>query len=268
MCACQRVQTQEPVSEPVSPTAISTGDLELVGRVMPASNATFIAIVNGIQVVYKPVAGERPLWDFPDGTLAQREVASYAVSHALGWNVVPTTVLRDGPHGPGMVQEWAEPDTDLAPVDIVPRGELPEGYLHVLDAVGPDDEPVALIHEDGPPLRRMAIFDVLVNNGDRKGGHVLAMTDGHRYGVDHGVSFHVENKLRSVLWGWLGTDLDDDETAAVRGLVDDHELHRRLGDLVTPRELVAFVDRCRELLATAKMPEPSGEWPAIPWPAF
>ncbi|WP_235530074.1 MULTISPECIES: SCO1664 family protein [unclassified Nocardioides] len=256
------------MSEPVPPAAISTGDLELLGRVMPASNATFIGIVDGTQVVYKPVAGERPLWDFPDGTLAQREVAAYAVSQALDWNVVPTTVLRDGPHGPGMVQAWAEPDPDQAPVDVVPEGELPEGYLHVFDAVGPEDEPVALVHEDSPALRRMAVFDVLVNNGDRKGGHVLAMTDGHRYGVDHGVSFHVENKLRSVLWGWLGTPLTDDESDAVRRVAADDDLHKRLGDLVTPRELAAFVARCHTLLETGVMPEPSGEWPAIPWPAF
>lgn len=256
------------MSDPVDPVTISTGDLELVGRVMPASNATFIGLVGGVQVVYKPVAGERPLWDFPDGTLAQREVASYAVSQALGWNVVPTTVLRDGPHGPGMVQAWAEPDPDLAPVDIVARGSLPRGYLHVLDAIGPDDEPVSLIHEDSAPLRRMAIFDILVNNGDRKGGHVLAMTDGHRYGVDHGVSFHVENKLRSVLWGWLGSDLSDDESEGVRRVAEDHDLIKRLEDLVTPRELDAFAARCEELLAAGRMPEPSGEWPAIPWPAF
>ncbi|WP_082748106.1 SCO1664 family protein [Nocardioides jensenii] len=256
------------MTEPVLPAVISTGDLEIVGRVMPASNATFVGLVEGTQVVYKPVAGERPLWDFPDGTLAQREVAAYAVSQALGWNVVPTTVLREGPHGPGMVQAWAEPDVDQAPVDVVPEGELPEGYLHVFDAIGPDDEPVALVHEDSPPLRRMAIFDVLVNNGDRKGGHVLAMTDGHRYGVDHGVSFHVENKLRSVLWGWLGTPVSDDEAVVVRRVAGDDDLLKRLGDLITPRELAAFVGRCDALLATGVMPEPSGEWPAIPWPAF
>ncbi|QIX28691.1 SCO1664 family protein [Nocardioides sp. JQ2195] len=249
-------------------SAISTGDIELLGRVMPASNATFVGLVNGIQVVYKPVAGERPLWDFPEGNLAQREVAAYAVSEALGWNVVPTTVLRDGPHGPGMVQAWAEPDVDVAPVDIVPEGTLPPGYLHVFDAVGPDDEPVALVHEDSLPLRRMAVFDVIVNNGDRKGGHVLAISDGHRFGVDHGVSFHVDNKLRSVLWGWLGEPLTDDETDAVRRVRDDPALRRRLTHLVTPDELDAFVGRCDDLLDAGVLPAPSGEWPAIPWPAF
>lgn len=242
--------------------------MTIIGRVMPASNATFVATIEGIQVAYKPVRGERPLWDFPDGTLAQREVAAYAVSEALGWNVVPTTLLRDGPHGPGMVQAWTEPDPDLAPVDVVPRGTLPNGYLHVLDAFGANEQPVALIHEDHEPLRLMAVFDVLINNGDRKGGHVLGMTGGHRYGVDHGVSFHVENKLRTVLWGWQDTPLSAQERAGITKVADDADLHSRLADLITPLEGEAFLARCAELLSLDTMPAPSDEWPAIPWPAF
>jgi len=244
------------------------GEITLVGRVMPASNATFVGTIGGVQVVYKPVAGERPLWDFPDGTLAGREVASYAVSEALGWGVVPTTILRDGPHGTGMVQRWMEPDEDEAAVDIVPTGEVPVGFLHVIDALGPDDEPVALVHEDSEGLRRMAVFDVLVNNGDRKGGHVLATPGGRRYGVDHGVSFHVEDKLRTVLWGWVGADLRDDERAAIEVVRDDAALHARLGELVTPVEVHAFRRRCQRLLDRGVLPSPSSEWPAIPWPAF
>lgn len=256
------------MTRPTAPPALATGDLEIVGRVMPASNATFVALVDGVQVVYKPVAGERPLWDFPDGSLAQREVAAFAVSEALGWEVVPPTLLRDGPHGPGMVQLWAEPDPEQAPVDIVPEGELPEGYLHVLDALGPDDEPVSLVHAAAQPLRRMALFDVLVNNGDRKGGHVLAMPDGHCYGVDHGVSFHVDNKLRSVLWGWLGEPLAADERTAVEAALSDGALSDRLKDLVNPQELAAFHARGHSLLEAGVFPAPSGDWPAIPWPAF
>jgi uncharacterized repeat protein (TIGR03843 family) len=244
------------------------GEITLVGRVMPASNATFVGTIGGVQVVYKPVAGERPLWDFPDGTLAGREVASYAVSEALGWGVVPTTILRDGPHGTGMVQRWMEPDDDAAAVDVVPTGEVPDGFLHVIDALGADDEPVALVHEDSDGLRRMALFDVLVNNGDRKGGHVLATPDGHRYGVDHGVSFHVENKLRTVLWGWVGQDLRADERAAIASVRDDAALHERLGELVTAVEVLAFRRRCQRLLDRGVFPSPSSEWPAIPWPAF
>lgn len=244
------------------------GDLTLTGRVMPASNATFVGTVGERQVVYKPVAGERPLWDFPHGTLAEREVATYAVSEALGWGVVPPTVLREGPHGPGMVQLWCEPDPTVSPVDLVPVGEVPPGYLHVLDAIGPDDEPVALVHEDSTALRRMAVLDVLVNNGDRKGGHVLGLAGGVRLGVDHGVSFHVEPKLRTVLWGWLGSPLTADERTAVKRVRDDGALIERLGSLLTAAEVAAFTERCTALLGRGALPAPSASWPAIPWPAF
>jgi uncharacterized repeat protein (TIGR03843 family) len=253
------------------------GDLELEGRILPASNATFYGHVRSehgeVACVYKPVAGERPLWDFPDGTLARREAAAYVVSEALGWDVVPPTVLRDGPAGHGMVQAWREPDPEQDPVDIVPRGRVPAGYLHVLDARDGDDEEVSLVHEDSAPLRRMAVFDVVVNNADRKGGHVLAMSGGHRHGVDHGVCFHVEGKLRTVLWGWAEQPLAADERTAVERLVEElatsgSDLSTSLAELLDPAEVDAVTARCARLLARDRMPLPSGAWPAIPWPAF
>ena len=245
-------------------SSLDTGELVLVGRLRAASNATFLATVEGVEVVYKPIAGERPLWDFPDGTLAAREVASYAVSEALGWGVVPLTILRDGPHGPGMVQVWQEPDPEQAAVDLVRTNKVPTGYLHVLDALDQRERPVALVHEDTAPLRRMAIFDLLVNNADRKGGHVLAMPDGHRFGVDHGVTFHVGSKLRTVLWGWATQPLTSEEVAGVRDL----DVDAVLGELITAAEVAAFRVRREALLADPRFPVPSGEWPAIPWPAF
>ncbi|MEO5851053.1 MAG: SCO1664 family protein [Nocardioides sp.] len=250
--------------------SLTAGELALHGRVMPASNATFVGEIEGVRVVYKPVAGERPLWDFPEGTLAGREVASYAVSEALGWDVVPLTFLRDGPHGLGMVQLWKEPDEEQAAVDLVPTGEVPERWRHVFDGLDEHDRGVALVHEDSVPLRRMAIFDVLVNNADRKGGHVLAMVDGHRYGVDHGVTFHVENKLRTVLWGWSGEGLDEVEVAGVERVRDAvvGDLGATLADLVTEREVAALLGRCERLLRRRAMPEPGGSWPVIPWPPF
>lgn len=243
-------------------------DLALVGRIVPASNATFVGELDGARVVYKPIAGERPLWDFPEGTLAGREVAAYAVSEALGWHVVPRTWLGEGPHGPGMLQEWVEADPDQAPVDLVPAGVVPEGYLHVLDAEDGEGHPVSLVHEDTPALRRVAVLDVVTNNGDRKGGHVLGTGDGARFGVDHGVSFHVEPKLRTVLWGWLGRPLTDEESSAVRALPDDEALVAALDALLAPVEVEAFVTRCRRLVGDGVFPAPSGDWPAIPWPAF
>ncbi len=178
-----------------APSDPSWQDLELTGRLMSASNATFVGRLGDQQVVYKPVAGEQPLWDFPDGTLAGREVAAYLVSDALGWDVVPHTWLGDGPHGPGMVQVWCDVDPQQEAVTLVPADRRPPGVRHVLDGVGDDDAPVSLVHEDSTALRRMAVFDVVTNNADRKGGHVLAMPGGHRHGVDHGLTFHRQQTL-------------------------------------------------------------------------
>jgi uncharacterized repeat protein (TIGR03843 family) len=250
------------------PLAAPSTGLTLDGRLVTASNATFVGELDGVRVVYKPIAGERPLWDFPDGDLASREVAAYAVSEALGWGIVPRTWLGDGPHGPGMLQEWVEEDPALGAVDVVAPDAVPAGFRRVLEAHDGEGRPVILVHEDTDALRRMAIFDVLINNGDRKGGHVLATPDGQRRGVDHGVSFHVENKLRTVLWGWLGEPLAPAETESVRRVAADAALVDLLRTLLTPAEVTAFVGRTQHLLGTGRFPEPSGEWPAIPWPAF
>ncbi|WP_298455810.1 SCO1664 family protein [uncultured Cellulomonas sp.] len=247
------------------------GELTLVGRVTVASNATFVGTIDEVAVVYKPVAGERPLWDFPDGTLAQREVATYLVSEATGWGVVPRTWLREGPLGPGMVQLWQEPDPASDPVDVVPSRALPRpGWRTVVEGSDERGRPVTLVHEDSAALRRMAVLDAVVNNADRKGGHVLAMPDGRRLGVDHGVTFHVEPKLRTVLWGWLGEDLDPDELAGVHrvreGLARD--LGRRLAELVSDEELAALAARCDRLVGEGRFPAPEGDMPAVPWPLF
>lgn len=246
------------------------GELVLHGRIMPASNATFIGEIDGVRVVYKPVAGERPLWDFPDGSLAGRERAAYLVSEAFGWDVVPETWLRGGPHGPGMVQRWQEPDEEDVAVTLVPDGEVPPGWKHVFDGIDAQDQPVSLIHEDTAPLRRMAVLDIVINNADRKGGHVLAMTDGHRYGVDHGVTFHTDHKLRTVLWGWLGESLAPEEVSAVRevGTLVRGDLGDALAPHLTDPEIEALARRCVRLADRAQMPAPRGEWPAIPWPPF
>lgn len=246
------------------------GEIALTGRILEASNATFLGQLGEVPVIYKPVAGERPLWDFPDGTLARREVAAYEVSQVLGWRVVPPTWLRDGPLGPGMVQLWQEPDQDSGAVALVPATEIPEhGWRHVLDGIDEQERPVSLLHEDSAPLRRMAVFDVLTNNADRKGGHVLAMADGHRYGVDHGLTFHTEPKLRTILWGWLGEELTDEERDGVSRVLDsvvDGELRERLARLVEHAEVAALEERARGLLESGRFPAPSGDMPAIPWP--
>ncbi len=246
------------------------GELELVGRIMPASNATFVGTIDGIQVVYKPISGEQPLWDFPDGNLARREIAAYEVSQAFGWDVVPSTWMGEGPYGPGMIQVWCEPDPAQDAVDLVLSGRVPEGWLHVFDGLDGRDRPVSLVHEDSPALRRMAIFDIVVNNADRKGGHVLEMESGHRHGIDHGLTFHTEHKLRTVLWGWTDEPLSEDEVAGVdrvrTGLVGG--LGDTLATMLSARDLAALAARCDRLLRDPRFPAPRGDMPAIPWPPF
>ncbi|MDP9167022.1 MAG: SCO1664 family protein, partial [Actinomycetota bacterium] len=186
------------------------GTLTVLGRIRSASNATFLCEANlgerQAHCVYKPVAGEAPLWDFPDGTLAGREVSAYLVSATLGWNIVPYTVIRDGPAGRGMVQRWVDQPGDVLSgddgaeeldeaagpdlVDLLPVGRIPPGFLPVLQAYDYAGDEVTLVHADDQRLRRMAVFDVIINNADRKGGHILAGVDGGVYGVDHGVSLH------------------------------------------------------------------------------
>jgi uncharacterized repeat protein (TIGR03843 family) len=165
---------------------------------------------------------------------------------------------------------WQEPDPEQEAVTLVEEGSVPPGWKHVFDGIDGRDLPVSLVHEDSEPLRRMAIFDVLVNNADRKGGHVLEMGDGHRYGVDHGVTFHVEHKLRTVLWGWLGDPVPEADLAEV--LRVGKELSGQLGDVLsvhlTDPEIDAVATRCRRLSERAVMPAPRGSYPAIPWPPF
>jgi uncharacterized repeat protein (TIGR03843 family) len=258
------------------------GELTIIGRIRSASNATFLCEANlgerQAHCVYKPIAGEAPLWDFPDGTLAGRELAAYLVSHALGWDIVPYTIIRDGPAGRGMLQLWVdqpgdevgdEPVSGPDLVDLLPAGHVPPGYLPVLQAYDYAGDEVTLVHADDVRLRRMAVFDVLINNADRKGGHILSGVDGHVYGVDHGVSLHVEDKLRTVLWGWAGKPVDDETLDTVARLRDQlrNGLREQLCEHITNREINALHARTVALLDNPVMPTPDRRRP-IPWPAF
>lgn len=256
------------------------GELVLEGRITTASNATFLARLDDTLVVYKPISGEKPLWDFPDGCLAHREVAAYLVSEQLGWGLVPRTWLGDGSLGEGMLQLWQEVDPDQDAVGIVDVAALadpdparsPSGlpWRLVFEGRDDDEQPVALVHEDSTAMRRLALFDVLVNNADRKGAHVLELADGRRIGVDHGLAFHEEPKLRTVLWGWIGEPLDSGEldgVARVRRALDG-SLGALLEPLLTATEIAAFADRCDRVLADPRFPEPAGMMPPLPWPLF
>ncbi len=256
---------------------LTLGELTVRGRVREASNAVLYCTVEyeGVSAacVYKPVAGERPLWDFPDGTLAQREVAAYELSEAMGWGLVPPTVLRDGPYGEGMCQLWVEASEDeaggrlLALVD----GEEPgQGWKAVGFADVGEERTALLVHADDERLRRLAVLDAVINNGDRKGGHLLPAADGRLYAIDHGVTFNADDKLRTLLWGWAGEPLPEEAIEALRRLSADlaegRPLADRLVELITPAEIDALRERVADLLRTGRHREPSGQWPAIPWP--
>ncbi len=227
---------------------LSDGELTVQGRLLDASNATlFGSVADGeltAACVYKPIRGERPLWDFPDGTLAYREVAAYAVSEAFGWNIVPPTVLRDGPFGTGMVQLWIDVDES---VDVE-----------------------ELLHLDHPALRRMCVLDAVINNADRKGGHLLPTADGHIFGVDHGVCFAEDPKLRTVLWGWRGLPLYPDLVDGLERLCSalNGELGEQLHELLSVSEVRMTARRVERLLSKRTFPQPSPDWPAVPWPPF
>jgi uncharacterized repeat protein (TIGR03843 family) len=224
------------------------GALRVTGRLVDASNATLYAIaeLNGREMVciYKPKAGERPLWDFPDGCLAHREYAAYLVSEYLGMQVVPLTVLRDGPYGEGMAQEWITIDETI---------DLAQFFS-----------------TDHPALRNMSLFDAIINNTDRKIGHLLPINTDSVYGCDHGVTFHVEDKLRTVLWQWSGAAFTGDEIATLERAVSalQGDLRKQLAPLLTSEEIDATAARVTRLINEGCFPAPNPNWPAVPWPAF
>ncbi len=288
------------VAEDAALAQLATGQVQVRGRLADASNATLYCVLDAgaqqpaLACVYKPVAGERPLWDFPDDTLARREVASYAVSAATGWHVVPPTVLRDGPLGPGSVQLWLQappgrgedppgdepgevddaevvvlPQPGAGLIDITGVHEVAPGWLPVLRAQDHSGHPVVLAHADDLRLRRIAVLDAVINNADRKGGHVLPGWDGAVHGVDHGLTFHVEPKLRTVLWGWGGARLLAEEREVLARLRSDLDgrLGEVLADLLAVEEVVATLERVEHLLATDRLPRQRGQR-TIPWPPF
>ncbi|MDG9693767.1 SCO1664 family protein [Streptomyces sp. DH17] len=274
MSAPERIPPRSVTTDTAVADLLAQGQLTVRGRIRDASNAALYCTVTHegreAACVYKPVAGERPLWDFPDGTLAQREVAAYEVSEATGWGLVPPTVLRDGPYGEGMVQLWIEavPETEL--LALVDAEEPGPGWKAVALAEVGEGRTALLVHADDERLRRLAVLDAVINNADRKGGHLLPAAGERLYGIDHGVTFHAEDKLRTLLWGWAGEPLTGEALAVLDGLKEALEdggaLAARLGALITSAELDATRARVDALLASGKHPAPGGEWPAIPWP--
>lgn len=243
------------------------GDITVLGRHPYASNIAYVVECSysgrSCRALYKPVSGERDLWDFPGAVLAAREVAAYDVSEALGLQLVPETVWRDdAPSGAGSLQRWIE-DATIDDVAVVTESE--PDWLPVLDAELTDGTPVQVVHRDNPDLRAMALLDAILNNADRKGGHLLRDADGALWGVDHGVTFHAEPKLRTVLWGFTGEEIDTQLLAKLDVPLEQLPSVRHALDDV---EIVALRSRIEELRRTARYPAPSPDWPAVPWPVF
>jgi uncharacterized repeat protein (TIGR03843 family) len=238
---------------------LRTGNFHVLGRLPDSSNNALLCSVAGRRAVYKPQAGERPLWDFPAGTLSRREVAAAVLDELLGWGLVPATTWReDGPAGPGVVQEWVDGAVDLGV--FPPDGVLP-GWLPVLDAET-EDGPVVVAHRDDEATMRVIVFDALANNADRKGGHLLR-TDEALFGIDHGVTFHVEPKLRTVLWGRTGQQIPEPLLHDVAAAVDRLE---PLAQWLRDDEVAAVRGRAEALLRNRRFPSPNREWPSLPWP--
>lgn len=257
--------------------ALHAGELKIKGRLTDASNATLYCVASlgdgdeqqSVTCVYKPIAGENPLWDFPDGTLAAREVAAYEVSAALGWNLVPETILRDGPLGPGMCQRWIDAGEATRLLAILPTNAEAhdlDGWCPIMTVGLADGEEGILAHSDNNQLRRIALFDVVINNADRKGGHLLPTADGHVYAIDHGVAFHAEDKLRTLLWGFADRPLTDIEIDELKRLQADDALADRVTALLTEPETAALHARIDALLAAGRFPSPAGRRRPIPWP--
>ena len=258
---------------------LRAGELEVIGRLLGSSNNAMVVRVwppltkeassavgperaperppelrkplepTDLLAVWKPTAGERPLFDFPIGTLTRREVAAHLVSEALGWGIVPPTLLREGPYGEGMLQRWIDVDADA---DVI-----------------------AMVNASDPRLRRVAVFDAVVNNTDRKAGHLLPVPGGHLHAVDHGVTFSSVPKLRTVLWAWEAEPFDAEERAglgrvraALGSVTDPGPLAIQLAELLSRPEIEATRARVGELTATGRFPSPNPEWPAIPWPPY
>ncbi|MGH8998937.1 MAG: SCO1664 family protein [Acidimicrobiia bacterium] len=221
------------------------GDLELLGRMPWSSNQTFLGRLthqeHAALAIYKPRRGERALWDFPPGTLCQREVAAYLVSEALGWSIVPPTVLREGPGGGGMAQLFVDHDPDQHYFTL--RERYPNRF------------------------RQFALFDVITNNADRKSGHCLLDGDGHLWGIDHGLSFHVAPKLRTVIWDFEGEPIHHGLLGELAAMADTlaGDLASPLGRLLAPGEVEATAGRLAWLLEFEVFPPPLSEYP-YPWP--
>ncbi len=254
-------------------------ELTVHGRLLDSSNNALVVEIDDpeadqpIKAVYKPAAGERPLWDFPDTELARREVAAFDLARALRWTVVPPTVWRDaGPAGPGMCQLWIDTESTSSYVNLFATETAPVDWHAILEGRDEHDEPVVFAHSDSDDLRRLVAFDVIANNADRKAGHLLTnSSDGEieLWGIDHGLTFHTDPKLRTVFWGFAGEPLPHWLSSELAEFVAKFaQVAPQLAEHLSPAEVRATAARAEALLTAGEFPRPLGEGPAVPWPVF
>ncbi len=239
--------------------------LKVIGQMVNASNSTLVVEDEANRYIYKPESGERPLWDFPDGTLHKRERAAYVMSELLGWNLVPQTRLSEGPYGVGSLQNWLEAQVTV--VDIFTPGQVPKDWLTIITGLDETGAEVTLAHADEPRLQQIAVFDALINNADRKAGHILTDQAGNLFGIDHGLTFHEEDKLRTVLWGWINQPIPASLILDLENAMEKIPASE-LTALLSDDEVSALLTRLEKLIEAKKMPAPSPHWPSVPWPVF
>lgn len=240
-------------------------EAKVLGQLSNASNATLLIEQDGQNFIYKPKDGERELFDFPSGTLYRRERAAYLVSELLDWDLVPETLIGEGVFGVGSFQRWVESQPTL--VDIFDQKQVPSSWLIVTSGIDQSGKEVVLAHANDERLQKIALFDAVINNADRKAGHILESSDRKIWAIDHGVTFNVEPKLRTVLWGWLDEAIPENlllDLKRILPLLKESEVAK----LIDQEEFAQLISRIDLLITNQTFPKPNENWPPVPWPIF
>ena len=250
-----------------------SGEIEIEGLIPDSSNGALKITIRdsdqSMDAIMKPEVSIRPLWDFPDLDLNNREYATYLLDRELDLNYVPETVMRDVEGiGNSLIQEWVkESDNDL--IIVKSPEDIPKDYLKVLQGYDELNKLITLAHKDVRDLRNLCLFDLIINNADRKGGHLLMDSANKMWAIDHGVSWHFESKIRTVLWGWIDVAFNKDDLALLeRAKKVLQKWDAEDFSYLTKNEIEQAIKRVEELVNGKAFPQPGDQWPAVPWPIF
>lgn len=254
-------------------SSFKDGDISIIGMIPESTNGAIKITIDSassqIQAILKPDVSIRELWDFPNQDLNDREYATYLLSQEINLNVVPETVIKEIEGvGRALIQEWViETANDL--VIVKSPDDIPEDYLKIIQGYDQLNKLITVAHKDDQTLRKISLFDLIINNADRKGGHLITDDKNSIWAIDHGVTWHEENKIRTVLWGWIGQNFNSDEIEMLKSSlsvlkrweVNDFEYLSKI-------EILSAKERVEKLLENEIFPSPTGDWPAVPWPIF